>query len=364
MTSAASKAPAAGRPTSSAPTTVAASSLRPARIDAAPSAAVEQRLAVAGARVAAACPRVVERVRERRDVVGGVGAAKAVEPGGRSLRGAPVRGAACSTATIGRLYGVRTRRARRRAEARACPGARYSGAPAADAIVSARVSAARSARARSRASTITRSTGSVPDGRSSTRPASAQRRDRAALAPRGPPCSRVQSQPRRTGTLMSRCGKQRHAGAVAAASVDLRSTSARSTASAATMRVAGRVLVEADAGGPNSRRRAASPSPPSARARSGRRPWRARAGCRFPGQRLLEAEIGHQRADHAAAERTAPAVVHRDDVEQLVAVVDAPVAVDHDQPVAVAVERDADVGAVLDDGAGERLRMGRAARRR
>ena len=68
----------------------------------------------------------------------------------------------------------------------------------------------------------------------------------------------------------------------------------------------------------------------------------------FARQRLLEAEVGHQRADDAARQRLAAPIVHRDHVEQLVAVVGAAVAVDHQQAVAVAVERDADVGLVRD----------------
>src|SRR6185503_7231412 len=45
-------------------------------------------------------------------------------------------------------------------------------------------------------------------------------------------------------------------------------------------------------------------------------------------ERLLEAEVAHQRADDAAGGGTAPPVVERDHVEQLVAVVDAPFGVD------------------------------------
>ena len=76
-------------------------------------------------------------------------------------------------------------------------------------------------------------------------------------------------------------------------------------------------------------------------------------GCALEGdalapERLLQAEVGHQRADHAPREAAATAVVHRDHVEQLVAVVGAAVAVDHQQPVAVAVERDAEVRVVRD----------------
>ena len=58
--------------------------------------------------------------------------------------------------------------------------------------------------------------------------------------------------------------------------------------------------------------------------------------------------------------RAAPPVVHRDDVQQLVAVVAAAVRVDHEQPVAVAVERDAEVGAVRAHLVLQGLRMRRA----
>ena len=80
----------------------------------------------------------------------------------------------------------------------------------------------------------------------------------------------------------------------------------------------------------------------------------------LPRQRLLETEVGHQRADDTAGERLAAVIVHRDHIEQLVAVVRAAVAVDHQQAIAVAVERDADVGPVRDHRRLQVLRLRRA----
>ncbi len=66
----------------------------------------------------------------------------------------------------------------------------------------------------------------------------------------------------------------------------------------------------------------------------------------LPGQTALEAEIGHHGRDQRAARETAAArQVRRDQRHQLVAVEDDAVLVGHDQPVGVAVERDADIGA-------------------
>ena len=122
----------------------------------------------------------------------------------------------------------------------------------------------RAARARCRRAAAAR--GRRPRAR---RPPRARRADGGAAR---------QSKPRGTGTLIRRCGNS-GASAVASASVVSCSRSARSTASAATMRVAGRVLVEADEW--------PEFSPPSSQpfscifpARSGRRPARAPAECR------------------------------------------------------------------------------------
>ena len=65
-------------------------------------------------------------------------------------------------------------------------------------------------------------------------------------------------------------------------------------------------------------------------------------------QEALQPEIGHDRGDDAAAGKLAvrrPA--SRDQRHDLVAVDDVAVLVGDDEPVGVAVERDADVGAML-----------------
>ena len=79
-----------------------------------------------------------------------------------------------------------------------------------------------------------------------------------------------------------------------------------------------------------------------------------------PAQRLLDAEVGHQRADDARAPAALVEAVGGHHVEQLVAVVEAAGAVDDLQPVGVAVERDAVVGTAGAHRVDERLRRGRA----
>ena len=44
-------------------------------------------------------------------------------------------------------------------------------------------------------------------------------------------------------------------------------------------------------------------------------------------QRLFEPEVAHQRSHHASRERAADVIVHRDDIEELVAVIQAAFAV-------------------------------------
>ena len=64
------------------------------------------------------------------------------------------------------------------------------------------------------------------------------------------------------------------------------------------------------------------------------------------GETALEAEIGHDRRDQRAAREPAAArQAGRDQRHQLVAVEDDAALVGDDQPVGVAVERDADIGA-------------------
>ena len=64
---------------------------------------------------------------------------------------------------------------------------------------------------------------------------------------------------------------------------------------------------------------------------------------------LLEAEIAHQGADHTTLQCATPLVVQRNHIEQLVAIVEAAIAVDHDETIAIAVERYPQIGAMLDD---------------
>src|SRR5208282_5429760 len=76
---------------------------------------------------------------------------------------------------------------------------------------------------------------------------------------------------------------------------------------------------------------------------------------------MLHAEIGHQGANHSTFESTSPLMMARDYIQQLVAIVESSVTVDHNQTIAVAVERDAEIGAYALDRTLQRLRMGRAA---
>ena len=77
-------------------------------------------------------------------------------------------------------------------------------------------------------------------------------------------------------------------------------------------------------------------------------------------ERLLQREVAHLGADDALAEIARALAVVRDQVDQLVAVVELAGAVDHHEPVAVAVERDAEVGAGALHRLLQRLRRGGA----
>ena len=135
-------------------------------------------------------------------------------------------------------------------------GYRYSAWPAAIAIACASVSACSSASARSRASTITRSTGSVPDGRSSTRPASpsAATATRSARRHRSLP---RQSQPRLHRHVDEPLRKQRRpARSLRRASCAARSARAEPRARRRSHRRS--CACRGRSGDPNSRRRAAS----------------------------------------------------------------------------------------------------------
>ena len=66
-------------------------------------------------------------------------------------------------------------------------------------------------------------------------------------------------------------------------------------------------------------------------------------------QRQLDGHVGHQRADHAAHRLALREAVEDHHVEQLVAVVEAPLGIDILQAVGIAVERDAAVGPLRQD---------------
>src|SRR5690606_39869694 len=70
--------------------------------------------------------------------------------------------------------------------------------------------------------------------------------------------------------------------------------------------------------------------------------------------------VGHDRPDHRPAQATGGAPVVGQHVHQVVAVADPAGGVDEQDPVAVAVEGDAQVGAGPDHALGELLRVGGA----
>ena len=78
-------------------------------------------------------------------------------------------------------------------------------------------------------------------------------------------------------------------------------------------------------------------------------------------QGQLHRHIGHDRADHAAQRQPFLRAGFGDNVDEFVAVVDAAVFVGHQQAVAVAVEGDAVVGFVLQNGGLQVFRIGCAA---
>ena len=76
---------------------------------------------------------------------------------------------------------------------------------------------------------------------------------------------------------------------------------------------------------------------------------------------LLQAAVRQDGHDKAARQGAPIEPLQREDAEDLVAVDDASLAVDRDQAVGVAIEREPDVRATLDDHARERRRRGRPA---
>jgi len=75
---------------------------------------------------------------------------------------------------------------------------------------------------------------------------------------------------------------------------------------------------------------------------------------------MLQAKIGHERADDTAPQSTRPLPVRGNNVEQVVAIHDFTLPVHHDQPVTVAVQRNPEIGFVRQHGLLEKNREGRA----
>ncbi len=173
-------------------------------------------------------------------------------------------------------------------------------------------------------STMTRSTGSVPDGRSSTRPALAQLAlRRLRMRPRLRRCSSSRSRAA-TRTLTSTCGYSVRPPASSASGLPC-SAHRGQHLQRRDDAVAGGVLVEADDVARSSRRRAASRAPAASRARSGRRPWRGAKAMPVASSACSSARLVISvpaTPSHLAARRA----MQRDHVEQLVAVVGAAVA--------------------------------------
>ena len=78
-------------------------------------------------------------------------------------------------------------------------------------------------------------------------------------------------------------------------------------------------------------------------------------------QRTLETEVAHQRADYRTAQRPGGQAIAHEQEQQVVAVADRSVRVDHLHAIAVAVEGDAEVGAALAHGRLQQAQVGRAA---
>ncbi len=66
------------------------------------------------------------------------------------------------------------------------------------------------------------------------------------------------------------------------------------------------------------------------------------------GEPSFEAEVGHHRGDESAVQFTAALMIERDQRHQLITVGNPAFLIDDDDPVGVAVERQANVGAACD----------------
>ena len=176
--------------------------------------------------------------------------------------------------------------------------------------------------ASSTASTITRTSGSVPDGRSSTRPVSPSWASAAGHGRRRPRSSAAARDLSTPGTFTSTCGSRSHHPGQVGQRPPGRATRA-SRCSAVEHAVAGGRVVEHDdvpglLAAEASTRRGASP-----RARTGRRPRSATVAMPCSLHRELQAEVAHHRGDQGVVGEVA-ALVHREreDRHDLVAVHD------------------------------------------
>ena len=77
------------------------------------------------------------------------------------------------------------------------------------------------------------------------------------------------------------------------------------------------------------------------------------------GEGLLQTDVGHQRADRAR-NRALPHPVLDDEIEEFIAVVEAPLGIAHQKPVGIAIERDPEMGLAGQHRGLQGLRMGRA----
>ena len=204
---------------------------------------------------------------------------------------------------------------------------------------------------------MTRMTGSVPEGRRTTRPSSPRRRPPSARCPR----LRERSSGRISRHFHIDHGlrEARHARRELCQALP-RFAHDREHLQPGHERVASRGLVQQQ---------------DVARGLATQRYRRIRAACQdiaiadlrafeldaLLAQRHFESEVAHHRPDHRTLQRSGALARSRDDVDELVAIDDAAKAIDHDEPIAVAVERDARGGAHAGNGELQEAGRGRAA---
>ena len=199
------------------------------------------------------------------------------------------------------------------------------------------------------ASTMTRTSGSVPLGRSSTRPLLAQLGLGLGHRSGRPSPVRRPATGRRRRTLTSTWGSRCMTAARSASVRPVPATRA-SRCRRREQPVAGRGVVGHDARGRTARRRGCTRPRASPRARSGRRRRSATTAMPSRSHRQPEAEVGHHGGDHACR---APGAGARACARARIARIWSPstswpACVHGQAAVGVAVEGDAEVGAVLD----------------